>query len=239
MRKNSGHIETVVITLLLAIVMVIVMVLVSRHEKIGGIWALIVAAAFLVAIVTILVSVYLSVRAPKANEAGQISAGSGRSLSDFKCFLDEYAAGLGSNTVAKVWELYEVGEHGLAVEWLSNDIYEANLAIPPEGCRLFQKLAKANNVSDEYWRFMEDGPPYADLQTEEQRVDAKHLARPSLESAEYFARKGNVMVAIRMYREVTGASLPDAKETVDLWSRVSSQQGDREDTNRQHADETC
>jgi hypothetical protein len=134
--------------------------------------------------------------------------------------------------------LYGVGEHSLAVEWLSDEIYDADLAISDEGYRLFQKLAEENNVSDEYWRFMESGPPYRDLHTDGQPLDAERvLAKPSLESAEYLARKGKVTAAIRIYREVTGASLLDAKKAIDSWRQAGSQQGDREGGERRRPNE--
>ena len=73
-------------------------------------------------------------------------------------------------------------------------------------------------MSEEYWQFMEGEPPYRTCRPDEPEGNATGPAEPSLEGAELLARKGQVMAAIRVYREATGASLAEAKKAVDSWS---------------------
>jgi len=68
---------------------------------------------------------------------------------------------------------------------------------------------------------MKTGPPYPEITNAEQDKTTDYLAEPSLEGAEFFARKGKMTIAIRMYREITGNSLAETKRAVDKWNNPS------------------
>jgi len=133
-------------------------------------------------------------------------------------FLDAYVFQLNTSAREQILEFQMHGEYGLAVEWTSDMIYEYDITVPAEGIRHFKKLAKNAGVTKDYWKFMEAGPPYSKLTTPEQDREAAYVAVPSLEGARHFARNGMTILAIRIYREVTGASLSEAKKAVEAWT---------------------
>lgn len=133
-------------------------------------------------------------------------------------FLDTYAFQLNRSARDTILELHDHGEYGLAVEWTSDMIYDYDIAVLNDGIRHFKKLAKEAGVTKDYWKFMEAGPPYPKEGTPDQDRESAYLAAPSMEGAQYFARKGMTILAIRIYREVTGASLANAKKAVEAWT---------------------
>ncbi len=208
MEKSSGHIETLIATILLATVVIVLVV------ATGDTRGLVIAAVVAALIMAVVVITLISSRSPKEGEGGDY-----RTLDDF---LDEYAYELDKDLHIIIDDFQGQGEYTLAVEWVSDKIYDDDIAISPEGVRLFRRLAEETGVSEEYWRFMEAGPPYPDLVGAERDEATAPLTEPSLEAAESFAREGKTIVAVRMYREVTGASISEAKKAIDEWS---SQQG--------------
>jgi len=134
-------------------------------------------------------------------------------------FLDTYAFQLNRSARETIEEFWEHGEYGLAVEWTSDMIHDYDITVPEEGIRHFKWLAKKAGVTKDYWKFMEDGPPYpVHHATPQEDQESAYLAAPSMEGAHYFARAGKTILAIRIYREVTGASLVDAKRAVEAWT---------------------
>jgi hypothetical protein len=203
MQRNSGQIEIRILAVILIGAVVVLMIW-------GGTWGhrvagflLLLGAFFFTAF---LLAAHSSIREKETDDM---------TLSEF---LDTYAYQINNTDRRTIDEFQLHGEYGLAVEWTSNMIYDYDIAVPKEGILLFKKLAKNAGVTKKYWRFMENGPPYPKETTPTEDREAAYAAAPSLEGAEYFAKKGMSILAIRIYREVTGASLAEAKRAVEAWT---------------------
>lgn len=204
MNNNSGHMESRILALVLTGVVVILLIW-------GGEWGRRVALFLLLLAGFVFLSFFMAARTSiKEKDKNDMT------LTEF---LDTYAFQLDRTARQTIQEFLLHREYGLAVEWTSNMIHDHDIAVPTEGVRIFKKLAKEAGVSKEYWRFMKAAPPYPKVSTPEDDRDAAYLAVPSMEGAQYFAKKGMTILAVRIYREVTGASLMDAKKTVDAWTR--------------------
>lgn len=204
MNTKSGQIESRILGVVLIGVVVILLIW-------GGTWGHRIAGFLLLLGGFVFVSFFMAAR----------TATRGRENDDMTLteFLDTYTFQLNRSARDTILELHDHGEYGLAVEWTSNMIYDYDIAVPTEGIRHFKRLAKEAGVTKDYWKFMEAGPPYPKESTPEQDRESAYLAAPSMEGARYFARKGMTILAIRIYREVTGASLSDAKNAVEAWIR--------------------
>jgi len=205
MKKNSGHIEARILTIALLGIVTILMIW-------GGTWGRRIAGFLLLLggffFLAFILAARTSIRGKDEDD---------KTLSEF---LDTYAFQLDDAAREQILEFQFHGEYGLAVEWASDMIYEYDIPIPEEGIRHFKKLVKKAGVTKDCWQFMEAGPPYPQhYATPQQDQESAYLAVPSLEGAQYFAQTGKTILAIRIYRKVTGASLTDAKKAVDEWRR--------------------
>ena len=107
------------------------------------------------------------------------------------------------------------GECGLAVEFLSNWIYEDDIAVGSEQEVAILKSSSDYGVDPDYHAFVGRTPPYPDLRTPEQIAESERLMRPTMENVEHFARANQRLLAVKMYREITGVGLEEAVASVE------------------------
>ena len=119
------------------------------------------------------------------------------------------------------------GEIGLALEMLSDDIYEYDVPVSPEQEQLLRVVSPQCNVPLDYHAFFGFTPPYPDLRTDDQISENERAeqgrANPSVESVAQLARLGRRIEAIRMYRAMTGSELGPAQLEVDRLAKCDTE----------------
>ena len=101
-------------------------------------------------------------------------------------------------------------EYGLAIESLSEWIYEYDVFVNQEQESKILKLSKDFGVKENYHKFIGKNPPYPDLRTEEQKALDERAANVCLENIECFAKKGDLLTAVGMYRRLYNTDLEKA-----------------------------
>lgn len=112
-------------------------------------------------------------------------------------------------------EYVEHREYGLAIEILSDWIYEHDVETSVDQQEAFVRVSERYGVDPSYHAFLGRQPPYADLRTPQHLAEEELLHTPSLDTVRHLVRTGRKLMAIRMYREVTGASLDQTIAAVD------------------------
>lgn len=107
----------------------------------------------------------------------------------------------------------------MAIEILSDSIYELNVLVNESQQSELIKLSKYFGVDENYHKFIGKKPPYPDLRTEEQKTLDLKLAEASLENIKYLALQGFIIEAVRMHRQLFGTSLEEAAEKVKEFSK--------------------
>ena len=82
----------------------------------------------------------------------------------------------GSQIASLLPDLHDYIDHnepGLAIEMLSDWIYERDVAVSPDQTKAILELSPRFGVSEDYHAFIGRTPPYPDLRTPEQRAHEK------------------------------------------------------------------
>lgn len=143
----------------------------------------------------------------------------GRSFSDrykgLRDLIKSFANAFDHEKVEELLEYVDHGEPGLALEMLSDWIYENDFIVSADQQRLFVIESDRYGIDPKSHRFLGCQPPYQDLRTAEQIDEEKLLTKPSLDRVRLLARTGRTIVAVRMYRQLTGAGSEESLAAVE------------------------
>jgi len=106
-------------------------------------------------------------------------------------------------------------EYGIAIEVLSSWIYDEHIAVSPAQEAAILKSSNDYGVEAEYHAFICRTPPYPHLRTPEMIAESEPAMNPSMENVKYFAQANQMLIAIKMYREITDVSLEEAVASVE------------------------
>ncbi len=87
--------------------------------------------------------------------------------------IDSFGTAFSSERVADLQSYVNHGEYGLAIEILSEMIYEDDIAVDAEQEKAILKSSTDFGVDHDYHAFIGRRPPYPDLRTPEQIADAR------------------------------------------------------------------
>ena len=134
---------------------------------------------------------------------------------ELRQLIESFSEDLGENRSAELSLYVDHGECGLAVELLSDWIYEADITVSPVQESSILRSSRDFGVDPQYHAFLGRSPPYPDLRTPEQRNESMQLSTPTLDNVARLAKSNQKLIAIQMYRELTGAGLNEAADYVE------------------------
>jgi hypothetical protein len=117
--------------------------------------------------------------------------------------------------------MFDHGEYGIAIEVLSSWIYDEDIAVTAAQEAAILKSSADYGVDAEYHAFIGRTPPYPDLRTPEMIAVSERAMNPSMENVKYFAQANQMLIAVKMYREITGAGLEEAVASVEQMNASS------------------
>lgn len=128
--------------------------------------------------------------------------------------INSFQSSIPKRELESIVEYVEYNEFGLAIEILSDTIYELNVPVDDYQQTEILGLSKHFGVNENYHKFIGKQPPYPDLRTGEQiAFDDKRL-EPSIENIKYLATNGFRIEAVKMHRALFGTSLEEATKKV-------------------------
>jgi hypothetical protein len=120
-----------------------------------------------------------------------------------------------ADMIRDLLEYVDHNEPGLALEILGDWIYENDIGVSDSQQQCFVIESNRYGINPERHGFLNRQPPYPDLRTLEQLADEELKMTPSLDSVQMLARSDRKILAVRMYRELTGATLEEAVAAVE------------------------
>lgn len=129
--------------------------------------------------------------------------------------INSFRHSISNEILDGIIENVEFNEFGLAIESLSDWIYELNIIVTSSQQTEILRLSDIFGVDEKYHLFIGRTPPYPDLRTEEHKEIKRILSNPTLESVKTLANKGFKVYAVKMYRELYGGELKEAIEKVE------------------------
>lgn len=128
--------------------------------------------------------------------------------------INSFRQSISDETLNEIIENVEYNEYGLALETLSDTIYELNVVVNLEQLSEILRLSPVFGVDETYHVFIGKTPPYPDLRTKEQREIEEKLSNPTVENIKFLASKGLIIYAVKMHKELFGTDLKEAVEQV-------------------------
>ena len=128
--------------------------------------------------------------------------------------INSFQETISRETLEKILEYVEYNEFGLALEILSETIYESDIAVNQSQQSEIVALSKHFGVDEVFHKFIGRTPPYLDLRTGKQKQIEFEKLEPSLGNIKRLASNGVLTEAVRMHRRLFGTSLEEAFEQV-------------------------
>jgi hypothetical protein len=138
---------------------------------------------------------------------------------NLRVLIESFGDFFESDRIDDLISYIDYGEEGLAIKMLCDWIYEENIALDVDQEAAILACLNEYGVDTSYFAFIGQSPPYPDLRTPEQIVELERASQPMMENVEKFARTGEKLSAVKMYRQITGA---DLKEAVAFVESISS-----------------
>jgi hypothetical protein len=129
--------------------------------------------------------------------------------------LKSFNDAFGKERIMELESFVDHGEYGIAIELLSSWIYDEDIAVTAAQEAAILKSSADHGVDAEYHAFIGRTPPYPDLRSPEMIAVSERAMNPSMENVKYFAQANQMLIAVKMYREITGASLEEALASVE------------------------
>jgi len=89
----------------------------------------------------------------------------GKRQRELRKLIDSFRTTSNGELLEDANEFVDHGEWGLAIEFLSDWIYDNDVAVSTLQCQTILRLSKVFGVDSEYHAFMGKMPPYPDLRT--------------------------------------------------------------------------
>jgi len=127
--------------------------------------------------------------------------------------INSFQDSISKERLEDILSYVEYDEFGLAVEMLSDMIYDSDVAVNERRQHEIISLSKHFGVDENYHKFIGKTPPYPDLRTEVQK-NFEFPSEPSIEAIRFLAANGQLINAVKMHRELFGTSLEEAVKMV-------------------------
>ena len=137
--------------------------------------------------------------------------------------LESFNDTFGKERIMELESFVDHGEYGIAIEFLSSWIYDEDIAITAAQEAAILKSSADYGIDAEYHALIGRTPPYPDPRTPEMIAESERVMNPSMENVKYFAQANQMLIAIKMYREITGAGFEDAIVSVERMNASSDQ----------------
>ena len=144
----------------------------------------------------------------------------GKNKTELIELMNSFRLLISSEIIDEVIENIEFNECGLAIELLSDWIYELNISVSPFQQSEILRLSKDCGVDENYHSFVGKTPPNPDLQTEEDKKVENRMSIPTLENIKFLASKGFKICAVKMHRELFGSELKEAIVKVEEFEKI-------------------
>ncbi len=132
-----------------------------------------------------------------------------------RALIDSFGASFTLERIVDLKAYVDHGEYGLAIEFLSDWIYEEDVLVSPEQEAAILQASSDYGVDAGRHAFIGRTPPYPDLRNTGQAEGAPSNLRPTMQNVEALARSNDMLLAVKMYRELTGVGLREAMECVE------------------------
>ncbi len=133
---------------------------------------------------------------------------------DLRRLLDLFNTDFDADRMSELASFVDHGEYGLAIEVLSSWIYEDDIKVSPDQEAAILKSSSDYGIDPRSHGFIGRTPPYPDLRTLDQIVESNRAMTPNMENVQRLARSNHMVLAVRMYREITCVGLTEAVDAV-------------------------